>query len=227
MSNLTVKGNTSGTGTVILEAPNTNSNRTITLPDSTSTLATTADLSTINTALEFISSATINNVATVDFTGFDSSKYSDYVFSLDNVIPVTDASFLFMRMSTDGGSTYITTNGYFYQEISNWYNGTSMTLTSSSSSGLFNAVFLNQTRSIGSDTNEFGISGELKVFGTDLSARTYVTFSGAFIDAGGFFVTQFATGSNQTTTAVNAVRFGFGSGNLESGRITMYGVRKS
>lgn len=38
MSNLTVKGNASGTGTVILEAPNTNSNRTITLPDATGTV---------------------------------------------------------------------------------------------------------------------------------------------------------------------------------------------
>lgn len=38
MSNLTVKGNASGTGTVILEAPNTNSNRTITLPDESITL---------------------------------------------------------------------------------------------------------------------------------------------------------------------------------------------
>jgi hypothetical protein len=41
MSNLTVKGNASGTGTVILEAPNTNSNRTITLPDVTTTLVGT------------------------------------------------------------------------------------------------------------------------------------------------------------------------------------------
>ena len=38
MSNLTVKGNASGTGTVIVEAPNTNTNRTITLPDATATL---------------------------------------------------------------------------------------------------------------------------------------------------------------------------------------------
>ena len=38
MSNLTVKGNASGTGTVILEAPNTNSNRTITLPDASTAL---------------------------------------------------------------------------------------------------------------------------------------------------------------------------------------------
>lgn len=38
MSNLTVKGNVSGTGIVTLESPNTNTNRTITLPDVTGTL---------------------------------------------------------------------------------------------------------------------------------------------------------------------------------------------
>jgi hypothetical protein len=38
MSKLTVKGNASGTGTVIVEAPNTDTNRTITLPDTSGTL---------------------------------------------------------------------------------------------------------------------------------------------------------------------------------------------
>lgn len=37
MSNLTVRGNPSGTGTVILESPNTNTNRTVTLPDASGT----------------------------------------------------------------------------------------------------------------------------------------------------------------------------------------------
>lgn len=46
MSNLTVKGNASGTGTVILEAPNTNSNRTITLPDASGTVLSSADIAT-------------------------------------------------------------------------------------------------------------------------------------------------------------------------------------
>ena len=43
MSNLTVRGNTLGTGTIILESPNTNSNRTITLPDAATTLLGTSD----------------------------------------------------------------------------------------------------------------------------------------------------------------------------------------
>jgi hypothetical protein len=112
MSKIALTPNASGTGTLTIAAPNTNTDRTLTLPDSTSTLATTADLATINTALEFISSATISNVATVDFTGFDASKYSDYVFSLDNVIPVTDNTTLNFFMSVDGGSTFLSSYGY-------------------------------------------------------------------------------------------------------------------
>lgn len=38
MSNLTMRGNASGTGTIILESPNTNTSSTVTLPDATTTL---------------------------------------------------------------------------------------------------------------------------------------------------------------------------------------------
>ena len=41
MSKLKIKGNASGTGTVTVEAPNTNTDRTITLPDSAGTLLMT------------------------------------------------------------------------------------------------------------------------------------------------------------------------------------------
>jgi hypothetical protein len=40
MSNITVQGNASGSGIITLESPNTNSNRTVTLPDETGTLLT-------------------------------------------------------------------------------------------------------------------------------------------------------------------------------------------
>jgi hypothetical protein len=41
MSKIKVKGHDSGTGVITIEAPNTSTDRTITLPDSTATLATT------------------------------------------------------------------------------------------------------------------------------------------------------------------------------------------
>jgi hypothetical protein len=180
-------------------------------------VATTAD---INSALEFISSATISNVATVDFTGFNASRYSDYVFSLDNVIPVTDAVTLQFRMSVDGGSTFLTSYGSCQQASS-----TIVSVANTSSGGTH--IPLTDGNIVGSDTNEFGVSGEVRVFGPDLAARTYMTsFVRATTGAGANHI-GISVGQNEVTTAVNAVRFLFSSGNLESGRITMYGVRKS
>ena len=43
MAKVKIQGNASGTGVLTVEAPNTNTDRTITLPDSTGTLATTAE----------------------------------------------------------------------------------------------------------------------------------------------------------------------------------------
>ena len=180
-------------------------------------VATAASVAAVNTALQFISSATISNVATVDFTGFDSSKYSDYVFSLDNVIPVTDAVILRLLMSVNGGSTF----------LSSYTAGAVLagsTVSSSSFTGVSNITL---TDAVGSDTNEFGVSGEVRVFGPDLVARTCATGLLMAITNAGTNQIIISSGQNEVTTAVNAVRFLFSSGNLESGVITMYGVRKS
>lgn len=45
MSKIALEPNASGTGTFSIASPNSNSNRTLTLPDATGTLATTADVS--------------------------------------------------------------------------------------------------------------------------------------------------------------------------------------
>ncbi len=48
MSQIKVQGNASGTGIFTIASPNSNSNQTLTLPDSTGTIATSADLSSLN-----------------------------------------------------------------------------------------------------------------------------------------------------------------------------------
>lgn len=128
MSNLTVKGNASGTGTVILEAPNTNSNRTITLPDAATTLVGTDATQTLtNKTLSggTVTGATISGSAIqggaltlgtavastsgtfIDFTGIPS--WAKRVTVMFDGVSTNGSSAIIVQLGDSGG---IETTGY-------------------------------------------------------------------------------------------------------------------
>ncbi len=72
MSKVKIQGNAAGTGVLTITAPNTSTDRTITLPDSTGTLATTADSVGGATGVDFN-----DNVKARFGTGNDLEIYSD------------------------------------------------------------------------------------------------------------------------------------------------------
>ena len=124
MSNLTVKGNASGTGTVILEAPNTNSNRTITLPDATATLATTAD---VGTGLTLLGTLATTSGSSVTLSGLDLTGYKQLqVFTSGvsgsstsstlnlNSLPFTQATISSAAYYTSGGGIIDLQSGLFF-----------------------------------------------------------------------------------------------------------------
>ena len=59
MSKIALEGNASGTGTFTIASPNSNNNRTLTLPDNTGTIALTSDVSSFpaGTAMLFVQTA--------------------------------------------------------------------------------------------------------------------------------------------------------------------------
>lgn len=63
MSNLKLSGNAGGTGTVTLESPNTNTNRTIALPDGDGTLPVTGAANTFTAAQTFRAANAIRSEA--------------------------------------------------------------------------------------------------------------------------------------------------------------------
>ena len=90
MSNITVQGNASGSGIITVESPNTNSNRTVTLPDATGTLLVSGG------ALGTPSSGTLSN-CTVD--GTDAVGFRN--------TPVNSQSAAYTLVLSDAGKTIL------------------------------------------------------------------------------------------------------------------------
>jgi len=167
-------------------------------------------------AMEFISSSgAISNAASASFTGFDSSKYDNYVFNLNYVKPATDAQKLFAHASTNGGSSYDETNGNYH------FNGEADTTG-------FN---INHQTTAGNDTNEYGIAGQFHIIKPHASA--YVvgqSHVGVFYTNGANYKgadSDYRSSYYLSTSEVNAIQFKFGSGNIASGEIVMYGIKNS
>tara|TARA_B100000497_G_scaffold109122_1_gene127694 strand:+ start:188 stop:892 length:705 start_codon:yes stop_codon:yes gene_type:complete len=171
----------------------------------------------IGGGMEFIaSSGELSSAASTSFTGFDSSKYDNYVFYLNYVKPATDNVVFFAHASTNGGSSYDTTNGNYHM------NGATDTTG-------FN---FNHQIPAGNDTNEFGLSGTFLVKKPHASAYTSahsevsVRYTNG-IHYNGSSTANYENSEYLSTSEVNAIQFKFASGNIASGEITMFGIVNS
>jgi len=171
-------------------------------------------------AWEFIETQDASNDATLDFTSFDASKYDAYFFSVANLRPATDSNTgLWMRFSTNGGSSWISSN-YRYANLCNNSCGVSFEIGSASASQIKFDNGLN-----GANSGEDGMSGEMWMHGPHLARRTTITYNGSQWSNSGSFSFHTGAGTNDTQTAVNGLRFFYATGNISSGTITMYGLR--
>jgi hypothetical protein len=167
------------------------------------------------------SSGAISNAASVAFTQFDASKYDHYQFMLQNVIPATNAVLLLAQTSTNGGTAYSSTDGDYH------INGTANV------TGL--RVAGHAAYTIGSESNEFGVSGPFMLYAPhNTSAYTFANSAGITFntgDADGYIYhmtadTAVAAAGSARVAAedVDAIKFIMSSGNIESGEIVMYGI---
>ena len=147
MSKVKIQGNASGTGVLTVTAPNTSTDRTITLPDSTGTLATTADIpagissSADGTAITidsneivtmpsqpaFIVNSTVSQAisnatpTTINFTTEIADRNADYDGTNTFTAPVTGLYSFSAQVITDAGTTPDTrfSEAYLYIITSN------------------------------------------------------------------------------------------------------------
>jgi len=167
----------------------------------------------IGGGLEFIASTDASSSANVSFTGFDSSKYDSYIFSLGNVLPATDNTLLEVNLSVDGGSNYLTaSDSYVITDSTGLSAGDQATIR----------LYYSGTGNAASDG---GYSGNVHLNFPHLSVPTYIYADGLHTKANGALegIYAYIGGKTKAATVVNAIKFLFASGNIASGTITMYG----
>ena len=176
--------------------------------------------------LVFISKQTASSSASISFTSGIDSTYKEYIFYFVNIHPQTDdVSFMF-NLSTDGGSNYnVTKTSTFFIAFHNEAGSqTNLTYSGNYDNAQSTGNEYLTTDTLGAD-NDQCVSGYMHLFNP--SSTTFVKHFIAQVShyhEADFAVNDFKAGYGNTTSAINAVRFQYASGNIDSGDILLYGV---
>ena len=175
-------------------------------------------------AMEFIHSVTASDQAFVFFGKpdnqklpaprasidmFNTSAFDSYVFELVNVVPATNDATLQAQVYTSGAFD----TGNFYK----------------SNNTTFDSFRIGYTVGVSSLAGR-GLTQSFSLYNAHSTSaqKAFLPSNGLNTTAGGTIATASTRCmSYVTTTSIEGIRFYFSSGNVSTGRITMYGLRKS
>jgi hypothetical protein len=173
-----------------------------------------------------ISSQTASASASISFTTGIDSTYKEYQFYFINMHPATDSVDLEFNMSTDGGSNYNVTKTTTFFRAYNYESDIEALLAYDGGVDLAQSTaFQNIGNDVGND-NDQQCSGFLQVFNP--ASTTYVKHfisNTNIAHQSDISINFYVAGYGNTTSAVNAIRFKYSSGNIDDGTILMYGIK--
>jgi hypothetical protein len=183
-------------------------------------------LANASDGITFISSQTASASASLSFTTGINSTYKAYKFVFVNCHPATDNANFTFNGSTDSGSNYNVTKTTTSFKAHHDEADTNTTLTYSTSNDLAQSTsFQMLAEQVGNGADE-QCSGSLILFNP--SSTTYVkhfiSTSNSY-NADNFSINFYVAGYFNTTSAINAIRFQFSSGNIDDGKIYLYGIK--
>jgi hypothetical protein len=185
-----------------------------------------ANITTLPVALGdmvFISSATASASATIDFTLGD---YKEYQFYFVNIHPATDNTDFMFNVSIDSGSNYnvaktTTTFQAYHNEA-----GNDQALNYDTSDDLAQGTGFQQLlKNLGTD-NDQNSSGFMSLFNpsSTIFVKHFIANVNSY-EASNRSDNSRTAGYFNTTSAVNAIIFRMGSGNIDAGTIKLYGIK--
>ena len=156
------------------------------------------------------------------------STYPIYVFKFINCHPSGNVDYLSVNFSIDGGSNYNVAKTSTAFRAYHTEDNSAASLDYLIDYDLAQGTGLQYlTGSLG-NANDESVSGTLNLFNP--SSTTFVKhyiYRGehSFNDDGN--IDFFVSGYGNTTSAINAVKFQMSSGNIDSGKIKLYGIKDS
>lgn len=169
-----------------------------------------------------LDSQVASSVGSIDFTRDIDSKHTEYVVKAYSVVPATDGSNLVMRVSTDGGSTFVT-GATSYSYAVGGLAEDSGTLISRISAG-DKQIDLG-VRGVGSTAGE-GANFDVSIYDPSNAAiQTIIKSDASIILPAPLIGVSWGAGRYEATTAVNALSLFFATGDIASGEFRLFAVR--
>lgn len=166
-------------------------------------------------AMTLISTTTASNSANVLFTGL-SNAYTTYLIIVSNAVPANNATEFRVQLSTDSGGSYVTTPWY----MTDWYSG----VGGATGTGSTSNAYVRLLSGISNVASNGGISATIYLHNpgrTNAGMQVQAQTSGYNNSSTGFSI---ASGTYQSTAAINAANLLFSSGNITSGVFKLYGI---
>tara|TARA_R100000687_G_C6416639_1_gene148951 strand:+ start:399 stop:1025 length:627 start_codon:yes stop_codon:yes gene_type:complete len=155
------------------------------------------------------------------------STYPVYCFRYTSIHPETDNKTLEFNFSDDTGSSYAVTKTSTFFEASHDESGAGSVLQYNAGNDLAQGTGFQRFGYIDND-NDCSMSGYLYVFG--ISSSTFIKHfisRQSFVGNGAVAYTTFVAGYANTTSALDAVQFKINSGEIQGGKIKLFGIKDS
>ena len=183
-------------------------------------------LANASDGITLISSQTASNSASLSFTSGLTSTYKAYKFVLVNIRPATDSVNFSFNLSTDSGSNYNVT-----KTSSDFFAGhnegdTNTYLEYDTNMDLAQSTGEQKISDASGNDADQNLSGTITLFNP--SSTTYVKHFISCVNNmqyHDYSRCEFTAGYGNTTSAINAIRFQFSSGNIANGKIYLYGIK--
>jgi hypothetical protein len=185
-------------------------------------------------SLVLIKEITASSSSTISFVDGSSdvvldSTYPIYKFEFIDIHPANDNVDFQVNFSTDGGSNYnVTKTSTFFRSYNN-EPGTVSAINYETSSDLAQGTgFQGFNKSELGNDNDQSCVGTLHLFNP--SSTTFVKHFIANINtyhSGDYSANSYIAGYGNTTSSIDAVQFKMSSGNIDAGKIKLYGIKDS